>query len=284
MSRHPERTDSAGSSWRRFAHRHGWRAYALPVLVVVTLLAMFTTKTTPNTVRDVITGNDRPADTVSSSPPVAASRGQLKTDVPTAGSMNEALPSAALPPGKDYTRHGNGTYSTIPGTSGVIGTRGPIMRFSIEVENGIEGIDLAQFADTVMKTLSDKRSWTAGKDVRLQRVQEGAVNFHVTLVSSMTVRGLCGYELEVETSCFAPDQDNRVVLNNARWVRGDVAYIADLAAYHEYMVNHEVGHALGHGHIMDCLPNGLAPVMMQQTITLKSNNGTLCQPNPWPFP
>jgi len=198
--------------------------------------------------------------------------------------MNEALPSDALPPGKPYTQRGLGTYSTIRGTSGVIGSAGTILKFSIEVENGVTGVDLNSFADTVMKTLSDKRSWTAGNNVRLQRVQEGAVDFHVTLVSSLTVRGLCGYDIPVETSCFAPEHDSRVVLNVARWVRGDVAYIADLANYHRYMVNHEVGHALGHGHIMQCLPNGLAPVMMQQTITLKATNGKLCQPNPWPFP
>ena len=39
---------------------------------------------------------------------------------------------------------------------------------------------------------------------------------------------------------------NRVVLNDARWVRGDAAYVGDLDAYRIYMINHEDGHALGH--------------------------------------
>ncbi|WP_373684441.1 DUF3152 domain-containing protein [Micromonospora thermarum] len=41
---------------------------------------------------------------------------------------------------------------------------------------------------------------------------------------------------------------NRVVLNVARWVKGVPGYGAGLAAYRRYMVNHEVGHRLGHGH------------------------------------
>jgi hypothetical protein len=77
---------------------------------------------------------------------------------------------------------------------------------------------------------------------------------------------------------------NRVVLNDSRWVRGDAAYIGDLDAYRDYMVNHETGHALGHQHAHDCLADGLAPAMMQQTIGLKSTTGQFCQANPWPYP
>ena len=46
---------------------------------------------------------------------------------------------------------------------------------------------------------------------------------------------------------------NRVVLNDSRWVRGDAAYIGDLAEYRIYMINHETGHALGHLHATEKL-------------------------------
>ena len=39
---------------------------------------------------------------------------------------------------------------------------------------------------------------------RLQRVDSGPVDFHVTLTSSMTVRNFCGYDIPIETSCYAP--------------------------------------------------------------------------------
>jgi hypothetical protein len=134
-----------------------------------------------------------------------------------------------------------------------------------------------------MSALSDRRSWTGTGQVRLQRVDSGAVDFHVSLTSIMTVRNLCGYSQPVETSCY-DGGDSRVVLNVARWVRGAKAYASDLATYRIYAVNHEVGHALGHNHAHQCLAGGLAPVMMQQTIGDKTASGQICQSNPWPYP
>jgi hypothetical protein len=68
-------------------------------------------------------------------------------------------------------------------------------------------------------------------------------------------------------------------------VRGATPYLADLPSYRIYMINHEDGHALGHQHAHQCLPGGLAPVMMQQTFGLKSaTTGALCGANPWPYP
>jgi hypothetical protein len=122
----------------------------------------------------------------------------------------------------------------------------------------------------------------------LQRVDSGRIDFHITLTSALTVRQMCGYTVHVETSCYAAagvSPDNRVVLNVARWVRGSTAYVGDLGAYRIYMINHEDGHALGHQHAHQCLPGGLAPVMMQQTFGLRSAaTNDLCEANPWPFP
>jgi hypothetical protein len=105
----------------------------------------------------------------------------------------------------------------------------------------------------------------------------------------MTVRGLCGYDIPIETSCFLPaggsNPVNRVVLNDARWMRGAASYVGDLQSYRVYMINHEDGHALGHEHAHQCLPGGLGPVMMQQTLGLKSAaTGKMCAANPWPYP
>ena len=178
---------------------------------------------------------------------------------------------------------GTGSFTTVPGQSAVIGKGGRLYKFSIEIEGGITGVPVNQFAATVMSALSDRRSWTGTGQLRLQRVDSGPVDFHVGLTSVMTVRNLCGYSQPVETSCY-DGGDSRVVLNVARWVRGAKAYASDLATYRIYAVNHEVGHALGHNHAHLCLASGLAPVMMQQTIGDKTASGQICQSNPWPYP
>jgi hypothetical protein len=276
-----------------FVRRYGWRAYALPVLIVVTVIAFTTTGGKDKDPGPRIGAATAPTTgaTTSKAPPTAAGSQTLKTDAPGLGSQDTVLGSDALPAGAAYTERGTGAFTVIAGTGPVVGT-GPLRRYSIEVEGGITGIDVNAFAATVQSVLSDARSWTSGKGanaVSLQRVDSGTIDFRVTLTSSVTVRGLCGYDIPVETSCYAPRGQlastvNRVVINNSRWVRGDVAYIADPDAYRTYMINHEVGHALGHQHAHDCLANGLAPVMLQQTIGLKSMAGTFCQANPWPYP
>ena len=183
-----------------------------------------------------------------------------------------------------------GTFRVLAGTTAVVGTGGPVRKYVIEVENGVTGVDLTAYAALIDKTLDGPKGWTGGNHtVSLQRVStEAQADFRVALTSSLTLRPPCGHSLNIETSCWDNQHGpSRVYLNVARWVRGDAQFGQDLAAYRLYMINHEVGHALGHFHTYVCLPNGLAPVMMQQTITLKENQGKgplICQPNVWPYP
>ena len=286
---------SVSDTLRRFVRRYGWRAYALPILAVVTLVALLTARsqspTHPSANQPAAGGGGAAA---ASSPPVATGTMPLKSDRPAGKSYQKALTVGALPKGKPYTRAGDGTFrvlKTPPGGAAVIGhaaNGGQPLRYDVEVERGITGIDVHEFSSMVQSVLSDKRSWT-GHGVALQRVDSGPIDFHISLTSSMTVRKLCGYDVPVETSCYAraggASDVNRVVINDARWVRGAGPYVGDLHAYRIYMINHEDGHALGHMHAHQCLPGGLAPVMMQQTFGLRSAaTGQLCQANPWPYP
>ena len=263
-----------------FVARYGWRAYALPVLIVVTVAALMTTHEVAR--RQAAGGTQHSAGTAGdqSAPPVAGDQIPLKNDNPGDHVDNTVLKAAALPSGTPYAKHGDGTFKVLNGSSPVVGA-GRLYRYSIEVEHGVDQVDLAKFQQTVTQALADKRSWS-GHGVALKRVDSGPIDFRVSLTSSMTVRSLCGYTVHVETSCFI---DGRVVLNDSRWARGSAAYIGDVTSYRQYMVNHEVGHALGHQHAHQCLPGGLAPAMMQQTFGLRSAaTGAMCQANPWPYP
>jgi hypothetical protein len=274
-------------SLRDFARRYGWRAYALPVLVVITVLALMTTGSAKKSDSG---SNAAPGAGGASTPgpPTASGDISLKSDQPGSGARNTVLSAAALPPGAEYTKTGTGTFRVLRGKGPVVGT-GTVHKYTVEVENGVTGVDLGKYSSQVQSVLSDPRSWAGHTRVALQRV-DTAPDFHVTLVSSMTVRSLCGYDIPIETSCFVPSGTsgsdvNRVVINVARWVRGDAAYVGDLNAYRIYVINHEDGHALGHRHAHQCLPGGLAPAMMQQTIGLRSAaTHKMCEANPWPYP
>jgi hypothetical protein len=273
---------------REFVDKYGWRAYALPILVVITILALVTTGGSPKH-RQTAAGasGTRP---VTSAPPAAGSDIPLKTDTVSGDDSRQGvLKAAALPPGPAYTVRGKGTFRVLKGTTKVFG-HGRLFHYDIEVENGITGVNLTEYQQLVDSTLADPRSWS-GHGVALQRVDSGPVDFRISLTSSMTVRKWCGYSIPVETSCYAAAGSsngvdvNRVVFNVSRWVRGATAYISDLHAYRQYMINHEDGHALGHEHAHQCLKDGLAPAMMQQTFGLRSaTTGAMCGANPWPYP
>ena len=116
----------------------------------------------------------------------------------------------------------------------------------------------------------------------------------------MTVREGCGYDIQLEASCYNPayrDGQPRVFINEARWVRGAVPFQGDVGSYRQYLINHEVGHAIGYQRHEPCGGNDqLAPVMMQQTFSTNNNDAARfdpqsvqpdnhsCKPNPWPYP
>ena len=269
--------------WRRFVQAYGWRAYAVPVLTMATALTVFNATTGPHARNgaDEIAPGQGAAAAVGVGPRVPSPlRTGIYVDSPATGTA--PLPATALPPGAAYTKQGGNRFDVVPGSSRVFGTAGPIRRFSVEIEAGV-GEDGPALAAAVVTTLSNPRSWTHGGQLRLQRVDSGQVDFRVSLTSSLTVRTLCGYTLPYETSCFNGEL-GRVVINDARWMRGAVAYRGNLAEYRTYVVNHEVGHALGHDHQLCPRKGALAPVMMQQTLGLTSPGVGACRANPWPFP
>jgi hypothetical protein len=174
-----------------------------------------------------------------------------------------------------YPERGGGTWTVAAGGGGVAGTAGRLLRYRVAVEAGIGNVDVAAFAAQVTSTLADPRSWTGTGEVRLQRVgRQERADFVVHLATPATRDELCRSGPDRYTSCRSGD---RVVLNVARWVHGAAAVGGDLQTYRQYVVNHEVGHRLGHGHERCPGPGLPAPVMQQQTLGLHG-----CRPQAWP--
>ncbi|SBT38671.1 Protein of unknown function (DUF3152) [Micromonospora auratinigra] len=143
---------------------------------------------------------------------------------------------------------------------------GRLLRYRVGMERDIQGLPVTQFAAEVSRTLNHPQGWTADGRLRLRRVGwDQPSDFTIYLATPGTRDVLCQDTPDGYTSCRTGD---RVVLNVARWVNGVPGYGASLATYHAYMVNHEVGHRLGHGHEL-CPGRGQpAPVMQQQTLGL----------------
>ena len=180
-----------------------------------------------------------------------------------AGLLSQTVPDAAT-----------GTFDVVPGEIPAPGA-GEIVSVRIEVEHGLD-IDGAKFADTVLATLNDPRSW-GGDGSRTFSRTAGEASLTVTLASPATVDRLCA---PLDTGgLWSCGVQGRAVLNHLRWVTGSAVYGDDMAAYRQYLVNHEVGHVLGHRHRSCTSSSAPAPVMVQQ-----SGAPIACLPNGWPFP
>ena len=167
---------------------------------------------------------------------------------------------------------GTGQLVTVPGTAGPTGP-GTRMTYRLEIEGGLP-LDGAAVAAQVQRTLTDPRGWQPIEHVAFVRTP-GPASFELILASPAMVDRLC-YPLDTvgQLSCR---NGNRVILNAKRWVDAVPWYRGHLDDYRAYLVNHEVGHRLGHGHEGCPAPGAPAPVMVQQSKSLYG-----CAPNSWP--
>lgn len=177
---------------------------------------------------------------------------------------------------EDEVDTADGDIETIPGESEVMG-EGPLTTFAVEMEQGLPGAD-EDFAEAVEMVLGDPRSWGEDGTRSLQRIDDADdADVRVLLAAPDTVDDLCApLSTNGYVSCA---QGNRAIINQNRWVSGVDHFDDDLETYRIYLINHEVGHTFGHGHV-DCPEKGeLAPVMQQQTLDLQG-----CEPSGWVDP
>ncbi|MER5544541.1 DUF3152 domain-containing protein [Streptomyces sp. NPDC002589] len=182
------------------------------------------------------------------------------------------------------TLKGSGKFAVVPGFAKAPGT-GRKYTYRVDIEQGM-GLDGELFAEAVQKTLNDDRSWAHGGARTFERISSGRPDFVITLASPGTTAQWCAKSgldtTEDNVSCDSASTE-RVMINAYRWAQGSKTYGDKIYPYRQMLINHEVGHRLGYGHV-SCQKNGeLAPVMQQQTKFL-DHDGIHCLPNPWPYP
>ncbi|MDR1186996.1 MAG: DUF3152 domain-containing protein [Bifidobacteriaceae bacterium] len=137
--------------------------------------------------------------------------------------------------------------------------------------------DLDAFAREVDQYLSDPLGWRAA-GIEFKRVDSGGL-ITIWLAEDSTVpsfSSICSTGL----SCSI---GRNIIINEVRWVESAPPGVMDevpVTEYRKMVVNHEVGHWLGHHNHSSCPGAGqVAPLMMQQS---KGLNG--CTFNPYPLP
>lgn len=180
--------------------------------------------------------------------------------------------------GRQVPATGSGALRVVPGTAAAPEGSAPITTVRVEVEPGLD-IDDQRFAAFVMDTLNDDRGWGGDGSVRFSRTA-GDADLRVVLATPGTVDDMCApLATNGRWSC---GRYGHAALNAERWITGAEAFLdagGDLTEYRQYLVNHEVGHLLGHPHARCPAPGSRAPVMLQQSISLGG-----CDPNGWPRP
>ena len=126
-----------------------------------------------------------------------------------------------------------------------------------------------QFDFYLMAYLNSPNGWSK-KGYFFEPVSENP-DIYITLVSPQTIEKKCG--LPSNLSC-AELGGRYLYLNSDRWFNGSKESKLSLEDYRQYMVSHEIGHILGHGHTSCPCVGCKAPIMMQQTLGIAK-----CQPN-----
>src|SRR5262249_34204553 len=157
----------------RFISTYGWRAYALPVLIVLTGVVVVQT----------VAGTSVPAPKEAEGP----GGGPQIIGAPPKGltQFDVNLPTGILPDGGPYTEAGTKTWHIVPGTTPKVGEgTAKVFTYTVEVEDGVDtgtfgGDD--GFARMATETLANPKSWTHNPQFGFTRIDSGNPDFRISL-------------------------------------------------------------------------------------------------------
>lgn len=164
----------------------------------------------------------------------------------------------------------NAAQQSAPRTGG-----GRVVTYTVSTKGNTRS-NLAEFSAQANQTLNSGRGWAQLGFVFKQVPAGGSFNLILSEASQVpSFSPGCS----AEWSCRVGVS---VIINDDRWSGGTVAWNnagGGIRDYRHMVINHEVGHWLGHGHASCPAPGAYAPVMLQQSISLQG-----CKFNAWPLP
>ena len=149
------------------------------------------------------------------------------------------------------------------------------INFNLKIESTLQ-LKADCIGKLITSILNDSRGWVKVTEKEFQLVEGTEKEFEFIFASPEKTDELC-YPLETN-GIYSCRNEDQIIINFFRWVNGAIDFGSDLETYRLYLINHEVGHILGWGHVGCPKEGALAPVMMQQS---KSTMG--CRPYGWPI-
>lgn len=150
-------------------------------------------------------------------------------------------------------------------------------KYKIEVWGTVLA-DTSDFRKKVAETLNDKRGWTRA-NLSFAETTGDDYDLVIALSDAATLDSISGCSGDLSCTTW----HNQVIINDLRWRGGTPVANAAGASQRDYqhmVLNHEVGHWLGHySHIESCPNGGPAPIMLQQSTGLRGCDSF----NPWPL-
>jgi len=154
---------------------------------------------------------------------------------------------------------------------------GPANTFRVQIDELLDE-SRTQTTAYVDWILSDGRSWIGEGSVMWRRVGPNEkADLTIVLAAPATVDAICS---PLKTGgYFSCRNGDTIGINVNRWNNATDWWPTNLHVYRTYLINHEVGHYLGHGHAGCPGPGEPADVMQQQTKRLDG-----CIANGWVYP
>lgn len=153
--------------------------------------------------------------------------------------------------------------------------------YTVSVGAHVQGVTIEEFAAKVAKILGDPRGWRKYGYHFVQTTADRALHIH--LETAEDADKLCARGL----SCWRPAL-NDIVIHLGNWMGGSASRLP-LDRYRNYVINHEVGHALGLPHrkcpAAECARRGMAscPASIMQQMTRGPAHISPCIEADWPL-
>lgn len=149
-----------------------------------------------------------------------------------------------------------------------------VVNYEVQTRGNVTA-SVDEFRQQANSTLNDPRGWSK-LGVLFREVDTGG-DFTLWLAEASTMTTFSPEGCDTTYSCRV---GRDVIINQDRWLQSSPPWLdagGTLRDYRHMVVNHEVGHWLGHGHRYCEREGAFTPVMQQSSMDMQG-----CQPNAWP--